>query len=433
MMIDVVQGYLIVLFEIICCKLFFGIFCLQSPKKNKWTECLLIGGMGILAGTIAYLGEDIFLWKELFLVVLFTVGMKIDFAESLKKSFILTVIYLSILLLVDYIVIILGTTILDAERMENTMVQSLMTILSKGILFLGIILIDKVFQGSRKEYLDDSIWAKFLFFPVFSICVLAALVFQVDIHMYEKQEQLFWFFAFGLAGMNIVIFYLMRDMAGKECELQEKRIFEREAGNQLKLYEAISNSIQEQREKTHEYQNQMACMQELFQNREYEKLGEYMEQINGSVLSKVECIDTNHVIVNAILNQKYQEAVEEGIVVTCKINDLSGISMEDQDVVLLLSNLLNNAITASAQCTTQKFIKIKLYSKEEFVIFSVRNSYQGKLKYKDRILQTTKKDKQNHGIGIKNMIRVIEKYGGSYVMEHKNNEFYFSIMIPQRT
>lgn len=432
-MINVVQGYLIVLFEIICCKLFFGIFCMQSQKKNKWTEYFLIGGMGILAGTIAYLGEDYFLWKELFLVMLFTVGMKIDFAESLKKSFILTVIYLSILLLVDYIVIILGTTILDAERIENTMVQSLMTILSKGILFLVIILIDKVFQGSRKEYMDDSLWAKFLFFPVFSICVLAALVFHVDIHMYEKHEQLFWFFAFGLAGMNIVIFYLMQDLAGKECELQEKRNYEREAENKLRLYEVISDSIKDQREKTHEYQNHMACMQVLLQNREYEKLGEYMEQINGSVQSKVECIDTNHVIVNTILNQKYQEAAEGGIVVTCKINDLSGIPMEDQDVALLLSNLLNNAITASAQCTSQKFIKIKFYSKEEFVIFSVRNSYEGKLIYKDGMLQTTKKDKQNHGIGIKNMIRVIEKYGGSYVMEHKNNEFYFSIMIPQRT
>ena len=29
------------------------------------------------------------------------------------------------------------------------------------------------------------------------------------------------------------------------------------------------------------------------------------------------------------------------------------------------------------------------------------------------------------------MIRVIEKYDGNYVIEHKNGEFFFSIMIPQ--
>ena len=35
-----------------------------------------------------------------------------------------------------------------------------------------------------------------------------------------------------------------------------------------------------------------------------------------------------------------------------------------------------------------------------------------------------------HGVGIKNVLKIIEKYGGSYVIEHKKKEFYFSIMIP---
>ncbi len=33
-------------------------------------------------------------------------------------------------------------------------------------------------------------------------------------------------------------------------------------------------------------------------------------------------------------------------------------------------------------------------------------------------------------MGIKNVLKVIEKYGGSYVIEDQNKEFYFSIVIP---
>ena len=37
---------------------------------------------------------------------------------------------------------------------------------------------------------------------------------------------------------------------------------------------------------------------------------------------------------------------------------------------------------------------------------------------------------EEHGVGIKNVLKIIEKYDGSYVIEDKNREFFFSIIIP---
>ena len=64
----------------------------------------------------------------------------------------------------------------------------------------------------------------------------------------------------------------------------------------------------------------------------------------------------NHVIVNAILNTKYQESEDKGIVFVVKINDLSHAKIQDEDMVIILSNLLNNAIEACQSCT-DKIIK----------------------------------------------------------------------------
>ena len=46
-------------------------------------------------------------------------------------------------------------------------------------------------------------------------------------------------------------------------------------------------------------------------------------------------------------------------------------------------------------------------------------------------IKTSKKDEpEMHGIGIKNIIQIVEKYNGEYVIKNENNEFSFSIIIP---
>lgn len=61
-------------------------------------------------------------------------------------------------------------------------------------------------------------------------------------------------------------------------------------------------------------------------------------------------IDTNNVIVNTILNEKYNEMMDKGIIFVFRINDLSSIKIEDEDLVVILSNLLDNAIEACQKC-----------------------------------------------------------------------------------
>ena len=60
-----------------------------------------------------------------------------------------------------------------------------------------------------------------------------------------------------------------------------------------------------------------------------------------------------------------------------------------------------------------------------------KNTYDGKLNIKDGEIQTSKKyEMDEHGVGIKNIIEVITKYQGSYAIRNDNNEFYFSVILP---
>ena len=142
-------------------------------------------------------------------------------------------------------------------------------------------------------------------------------------------------------------------------------------------------------------------------------------------------INTNHVIINAILNTKYQEAISKNIVFVFKVNDLSKIVIDDEDMVVILANLLNNAIEACEKCEEKKTIKLKFVIEENLIVLSVKNTCSNLIIYSGNEIKTSKKDEpEMHGIGIKNIIQIVEKYNGEYVIKNENNEFSFSIIIP---
>ena len=80
-------------------------------------------------------------------------------------------------------------------------------------------------------------------------------------------------------------------------------------------------------------------------------------------------VHSNNPVVDAILNQKYAQACELGIQVDFAINDLAEFPLSNKETVVVLSNLLDNAIEA---CKTQKgtrLIRVKIQCSEEKPFF----------------------------------------------------------------
>ena len=111
--------------------------------------------------------------------------------------------------------------------------------------------------------------------------------------------------------------------------------------------------------------------------------------------------------------------------------EVVSVSVDSIQFSRVITNLLNNAIEACEKCSGKKFMKMKLVKEKDNIIISVKNTYDGKLNIKDGEIQTSKKyEMDEHGVGIKNIIEVITKYQGSYAIRNDNNEFYFSVILP---
>lgn len=404
MLISYIQSIMMIILEVICCKIFFESFA-EKRSKNNYRNYSIILGIVVCEYVIASLFYDKFILKQILAIVAVAVFMCFYFKIHFGKAIILSLLFQALLLSVDYFT-----------------------------LWLNVSLFDSIAEISRLHFVGGSlitVLGKIILFPVFTIFTVIALIMTSGNIENQKQENVFLVIALCLAGMNIVVFYMINDILKREIKIRENEVFQLKARNQTDMYRSISENFVKQRKKTHEYKNQIMCIESLIEMENYDELKDYVKSISGNLSTELDYIKTNNVIIDAILNSKYKETLDKGIVFIFQINDLSGIKMCDEDIVVILSNLLNNAIEACEKCSGKKFMKMKLVKEKDNIIISVKNTYDGKLNIKDGEIQTSKKyEMDEHGVGIKNIIEVITKYQGSYAIRNDNNEFYFSVILP---
>ena len=431
-MFELMQSVLLIFIEIMCCKIFYETF--GEIRYKGWINIIQLI---LLLGSIFFLSysfSDYFVIRQISGILLFSAFMLWHVKISLKKSFVLAILFDALLLAMDYLIYLisrwfsLGSELLGRQYEVG---RVLVYLLAKIILFFLILIIRKWFGKKSMEMMSDTEWLRFLFFPVFTLAAISAMLSVFRYVQTIEQANLLLIIAFGMVGMNIVVFYLINDVVEREAQMYENKVLQVRAKNQLEMYRSISENFDNQKRKTHEYKNQISCIESLLDKKQYSKLEEYVKKIYGSLNNEPDVINTNNVIVNAILNTKYQEAETKGIVFVFRVNDLSELRVNDEDVVTVLSNLLNNAIEACEACEDKKVIKFKFVKENDLIIISVKNTFNYDIIYENGEIKSTKTSSvDEHGVGIKNILKIIEKYGGSYVIEDKNKEFYFSIIIP---
>ncbi len=424
----------IVTFEAICCKLFFESFCYTPKERKKFHEILLICIMTLLFYLCGLMLSELLMVKQIVGLVLIALVMGCYFGISINKAVVFSIAYQGILLLVDYLAYTGNSAIISREgevHHEYAVKGNLVIIFSKIILFLCILLIKKQFGKKSAIDLPDAVWIKFLFFPFFTTIIIAGLLMTFEYTQNQAQADVLNIIAFGTVIMNVFVYYLINDIVVRENHLHEKNMLKLQVDDQIKMYRSISENFELQKRKSHEFKNQLLCIEALLKEQQYSKANQYVSKISKNFNGEHNAINTNHVIINAMLNAKYQEAINKQIVFVFRVNDLSRISLEDEDLVVILANLLNNAIEACEKCEDKRRIKFKFMLEDGLVILSIKNTYNHTLIYDNDEIKTSKEvTPDEHGVGIKNIIRIVEKYSGSYIIQHDEDEFYFSIMLP---
>ncbi len=428
----------LVCFEIFCCKLFFETFCSkQEQKKKRWYLIIILVFCIYVYAYSEFLIAH-FILKQLVIILTVAIIMYFYFPDmEMKRIFLYSVLYQGLLLGADYLVYAINNTLFtsDAVIANNYYVEGmLLVIFGKAILFVFVLIIRKQFGDRYSWNLSNSEWIRFLVFPIFSILTITAMIMNFKYVENQAQENVLFIVAFGMLEMNLFVFYLLKDILQRKTDAHEKLILETQVKTKGEMYRSLAKSYESQKRRAHEFNNQILCIESLIDEKEYNELEKYIKNVSGQIRKEGRLINVNHTIINAILNTKYKEALEKDIVFVLKANDLHNVKIQNDDLIIILSNLLNNAIEACEKCESDKrVIKVKIKNEEEEFVISVRNSYVQPIVKDSYGIKTSKTEKpEEHGIGIKNIIRTIRKYNGIHTIKHNNKEFFFSILFPNK-
>lgn len=414
----------------------FSAFAERRRAGKRW----IIPAAVVLLCLAEYIIANIFYenlgMKAIAFIGVFSFGMCLLYRIHYIKTVVLTMLFYGVRLIADYVTLVVMGTMFPGRFWDLSNVyffygaSIISCILGYGMVFC----IRKMFGSKTTDIFTAKEWYALAAISLTTIFSIIAVTVETDWVKYAEQSVSVDFFhiyiAAGILGIHFIGYYLIHSIAEREIKLREHAVFREKVKNETAMYHSISENLEKQRKRTHEYKNQLAAISALAAEGAWEELRAYIEKIETTLQHRMDAVDTNHVIVNAILNTKYREAVSEGVVFVLKVNDLSGLKMEDEDVVIILSNLLNNALEACERCE-EKWIKLKFVLEDGQVVISVKNSMAAEPVVEDGKLLTTKtKETQEHGMGIQNVVETVEKCGGRYMVDYGKGEFQFSILIP---
>lgn len=156
-----------------------------------------------------------------------------------------------------------------------------------------------------------------------------------------------------------------------------------------------------------------------------------IERIKGLLNNFENGYNTGNDALDIILTDAHNKFTENEIEFSCMVANIPAGIIENFDLFSLLGNAFDNAVEYLLKCEKEKryvgFVAKTVNS--NFCFFEITNYYEGK---EDVFIgmPTSKSDKSLHGFGIKNMNRIVEKYGGDFSVGTREGEFYVSIIIP---
>ena len=230
--------------------------------------------------------------------------------------------------------------------------------------------------------------------------------------------------------VNIISLFLLQDSLVKDEKIRLSEIQLESKQNQIQAFRDMQSLYERQGRKLHDYKKQLGTVGELLKTGDVDAAIDFTEQLTKSIAVEMSEVNVGHPVVNAVLNQQYRVAKEKNIGMTFAVSDLQDIRLSDDDIVVLLGNLIENAIHECEKVMSQgqtASIQVKFVKKDTELILTVCNPVVQRVEITDNKVRGEQKD--GHGIGLSNVESVVEKYSGTCAISCDEKEFIAVVII----
>lgn len=179
----------------------------------------------------------------------------------------------------------------------------------------------------------------------------------------------------------------------------------------------------------HDMRHHFNYLNSCISQNKLEEATDYIQQIFDVFdESKIIPYSTNESL-NLVFSSFQKEATENQIMFTVDAPAKDFTRFALLDLCKLLYNGLENASSACqfVENPKERYIHIELYEKNNKLCCEIKNSYSIEPHFNENGIPLS--NRNNHGIGVKSMVYVVNKYHGVYKFTAKDKEFCFQMCM----
>ena len=411
-------------------------FPIKTNNKSMFLSLILLIALIIVS---YYVSNEITLLKLGLIMLMDSMWIYYAFRKHFIISIGIAVLFVSLLTVCDSVFLMVFRSIsgYDAKvYLNNPYAYYAFCYSAKTFeLFLIICLRQIIKYRTTLEKANWQDWARTIIFPAMSVLISA---FLMQIYLVENSVA----FEIMVCSIVLIIADILAIILLNYLERQQEKIrdysmlkhsFKQEQDN----LNAWMTAYENQRKQTHEFQNQLHVIKGLAQGEPANtELISYLDKLLQNDLSDSLFVKTGRPVVDVILNQKHSLAQSKNIQFQVYLDDLSNFALPDDALVVVLSNLIDNALEACEKITdpAQRVIKINMKSTPEVCLLYIENTCADAVEIINNQVVSSKSNPIEHGYGLKNIATILQAHQAIYAIEYVKEQrlFCFSAqIIPQ--
>lgn len=270
------------------------------------------------------------------------------------------------------------------------------------------------------------------FFPIATIILLVWILSILDNSAIAGFEAGMWHKVIYRIIDGLCCFYVL----WVQINQKEKMSLQRELDGinsawrqQKKQYQVTSETIDSINRKCHDLKHQIRALKDITDEKEKE---EYFNEIENDIMIYDTALNTGNKALDTVMMEKGLFCKNHGIQWSCMADGTKLDFMKLEDIYAIFGNALDNAITAVLDLkeAEKRVISVKIMNQKDLLMIQIQNYYEHPLQFEGELPVTTKKNKRDHGFGMKSIRYTAEKYNGTITVSAKENIFMLQILIP---
>lgn len=397
----------------------------STPKLSRW-KILLIGlGLFEIGSVFNILFQNTVLVNTIVTLFVITLFFRLCFETSIKVALLYSLLLDGLNFAIESIIVFFFSSLLripTSEYQSNFMILFMETISCKAIFFMVCLMLSNWTTDTAVRKIPASLF-------VYPVCVTACLLvfsYIISSEILTRDGQML---LAGTSGALLLSLIFLFSTFQHEIEKDGMLAIAQEENAHLKTEKEYFDILEKQNQNlmlyAHDVRKHLNAIRELSQD---SNVNEYVTNLCGELTAYTQSCQSGNKLLDVMMNRYVLDCELKEISFEYSVRECPLRCLEDLDLVAILGNLMDNAITAASE-SEKKWVSLTTSVRNTYNVIVIKNSCDMPPQAQGEQLLSTKENPRFHGYGLKSVAKAVKKYHGDQYWSYDPDNQIFTMTV----